>query len=83
MKISIIIPTYNNIQYLKLLLKSIVNNSIYKHEIIIHVNKGSDGTLNFIKDNKYLYTYSAENIGLCNAVNTAAKLSSTNSSPKS
>jgi glycosyltransferase involved in cell wall biosynthesis len=78
MKISIIIPTYNNIQYLKLLLKSIVNNSIYKHEIIIHVNKGSDGTLNFIKDNKYLYTYSAENIGLCNAVNTAAKLSSTN-----
>ena len=78
MKISIIIPTYNNIQYLKLLLKSIVNNSIYKHEIIIHVNKGSDGTLNFIKDNKYLYTSSAENIGLCNAVNTAAKLSSTN-----
>jgi len=78
MKISIIIPTYNNIKYLKFLLKSIINNSIYKHEIIIHVNEGKDGTLNFIKENKYLHTYSSYNIGLCNAVNLAAELSSTN-----
>ena len=40
---SIIIPTFNNIEYLKLCLESI-KNSRYNHEIIIHVNEGNDGT---------------------------------------
>ena len=50
--ISIIIPTYNNLDYLKLCLKSLKKNSTFKHEIIIHINDGSDGTLNFVKSNK-------------------------------
>ena len=74
--ISILIPTYNNLDYLKLCIKSLVNNSKYDHELIFHINDGSDGTLKFIKDLDYKYTYSEENIGLCSAINKAANLSS-------
>ena len=72
--ISIVIPTYNNLDYLKLCLKSLKKNSSYDHEIIIHINDGSDGTLEFIKSNNYKYTSSDNNIGLCSSINKAAKL---------
>ena len=71
---SIIIPTFNNYKYLKLCLKSIKQNSTFKHEIILHINDGSDGTLKFIKKNHYKFTYSKKNIGLCSSINKAAKL---------
>ena len=72
--ISIIIPTYNNIDYLKLCLKSLKKNSLYTHEIIIHINDGSDGTLDFVKTNNLKHTISEKNIGLCSSINKAAKL---------
>ena len=72
--ISIVIPTYNNLDYLKLCLKSLKRNSSFNHEIIIHINDGSDGTLDFIKANNYKYTSSDDNIGLCSSINKAAKL---------
>ena len=72
--ISIVIPTYNNLDYLKLCLKSLKRNSSFNHEIIIHINNGSDGTLDFIKANNYKYTSSDDNIGLCSSINKAAKL---------
>ena len=72
--ISIVIPTYNNLDYLKLCLKSLEKNSSFKHEIIIHINDGSDGTLNFVKAKKYKHTISNVNIGLCSSINKAAKL---------
>ena len=72
--ISIVIPTYNNLDYLKLCLKSLKKNSSFSHEIIIHINEGSDGTLDFIKDNNYKHTSSDNNIGLCSSINKAAKL---------
>ena len=49
--ISIIIPTFNNFDYLKLCIKSLNKNSRHKHEIIFHINDGSDGTTEFIKNN--------------------------------
>ena len=72
--ISILIPTFNNLDYLKLCLKSLEKNSYLTHEIIIHINNGSDGTLDFIKANDYKYTSSDDNIGLCSSINKAAKL---------
>ena len=72
--ISIVIPTYNNLEYLKLCLKSLKRNSSFNHEIIIHINDGSDGTLDFIKNNNYKHTSSDNNIGLCSSINKAAKL---------
>jgi len=74
--ISIVIPTYNNLDYLKLCLKSLEKNSSYKHEIIIHINDGSDGTLNFIKASNFKHTISDKNIGLCSSINKAVKLAS-------
>ena len=69
--ISIVIPTYNNLNYLKLCLKSLKKNSYFNHEIIIHINDGSDGTSDFIKANNYKHTRSDDNIGLCTSINKA------------
>ena len=72
---SILIPSYNNLKYLKLCLESINKNSTKNHEIIIHVNDGSDGTLKFIKENNIKHTFSNKNIGLCSSINLAANIS--------
>ena len=49
---SIIIPTLNNLEYLKICIESINKNSKYKHEIIPHINIGNDGTVDYLKKNK-------------------------------
>ena len=54
--ISIVIPTYNNLDYLKLCIKSLKKNSHFNHEIIFHINEGSDGSLKYIKESGYKYT---------------------------
>ena len=59
---SIIIPTFNNLEYLKLCIKSIKNNSKFKtHEIIPHVNDGSDGTLDYLNKNNAPYSHTRYN----------------------
>ena len=58
MNFTILVPTYNNIDYLKILLNSLKKNSSFSHEIILHINEGIDGTLDYIKNNNYKYTYS-------------------------
>jgi len=74
---SIIIPTFNNIKYLQLCLKSIKKNSSYNHEIIVHINDGSDGTIEFLKkESNCKISYSPENEGVCVAFNKGAKLAS-------
>ena len=72
---SILIPTFNNLDYLKLCIKSIEKNSKFEHQIIIHVNEGTDGTLEFVKNSKYEFTYSEKNIGMPMALNRSSKLS--------
>ena len=66
---SIILPTYNNLEYLKITLESISKNSKYKHDIIVHVNEGTDGSLDYLKSKKIDFTYSLKNLGLCTGVN--------------
>ena len=72
---SIIIPTLNNLSYLKLCINSIRKNSKYNHEIIPHVNIGADGTLDYLKKNNIKFTYTRENSGICKGMNLAAKKS--------
>ncbi len=69
MKLAIVIPTFNNLEYLKLCIKSIRKNSKFNHDIKLHINEGSDGTLEFAKKNNILFTFSKNNIGLCSAIN--------------
>jgi glycosyltransferase involved in cell wall biosynthesis len=77
MKFSIIIPTLNNLDYLKILISSIKKNSSFDHEIIVHVNENLDDTIGFLKEKNIKYTFSESNIGLCSAMNKASKLAST------
>ncbi len=76
-KFSIIIPTWNNLPYLKICIKSIEKNSALKHQIIIHVNDGNDGTLEWVRERGYDYTHSRDNIGICWAMNACRALVST------
>jgi GT2 family glycosyltransferase len=67
---SIIIPTWNNIEYLKICIESIRKNSTLKHQIIVHVNEGKDETLSWLESQPDIdYTFSKENIGVCFALN--------------
>ena len=50
---SIVIPTFNNYEYLKLCINSIKKNSKYDHEIIIHINEGSDGTVDYLQSKNF------------------------------
>src|SRR5215472_9755427 len=76
---SILIPTWNNLAYLQLCIDSIRKNSKYKHQVIVHVNEGKDGSLEWIRKQKDIdYTYSAENIGICYALNMSSELALTN-----
>lgn len=72
---SIIIPTWNNLHFVKCCVESIRKNSAFTHQIILHVNDGSDGTLAWVKEQGIDYTHSAGNVGICVAVNQAAALS--------
>ena len=75
---SVIIPTLNNLEYLKNCINSIKKNSKYKHEIIIHVNVGNDGTTNYLDKENIKYTVTNYNAGICEGVNKASKLSTKN-----
>jgi len=75
---SIIIPTFNNLKYLEKCIESIKKNSNYKHQIIPHVNEGSDGTINYLKENNIEYTHTNYNSGICVGMNMAAKKAKTN-----
>jgi len=73
-RFSILVPTWNNLPHLKLLIESIEKNSRFHHQIIVHINEGSDGTLEWVKERGFSYSYSTENVGVCFAFNAAASL---------
>jgi len=77
MQFSIIIPSWNNLNYLKICINSIKKNSLYNHDINVHLNEGTDGSLDFLKNSSIKFTHSKENIGLCSGANAAASLSDT------
>lgn len=69
MRFSIIIPTWNNLAFLRLCVESIRRHSAEEHQIIVHVNDGSDGTLEWVRAQGFDYTHSERNIGVCMACN--------------
>lgn len=73
---SIVIPTWNNLPFLKLAVETIRRHSAHDHEIIVHVNDGSDGSLAWVREEGILHTESPVNVGICYAVNRAAALAS-------
>lgn len=69
---SILIPSWNNLKYLQLCIESIKKNSVFQHQIIVHLNDGSDGSLEWIMKNGIEYTHTPTNSGVCVALNMAA-----------
>jgi len=77
-KFSILIPTWNNLECLKCCVDSIKKNSKYNHEILLHINDGSDGTLRWARKNSnVVFNHSQTNIGICWALNGLRPLVST------
>lgn len=76
--LSIIIPTWNNLPYLKVCIDSIRKNSTAEHQIIVHINEGSDGTLDWVKNNHIPFTFTGSNAGICRAVNYSAAMAAKN-----
>ncbi len=74
-KFSIIIPSWNNLEMLKLCIRSIQSHSKYAHELIIHINEGNDGSVEWLKKNvSATVTHSPENLGICVPLNFCASL---------
>jgi glycosyltransferase involved in cell wall biosynthesis len=72
---SLMIPSWNNLAYLKCVINSILKNSKYKHQIIVHINEGTDGTEEWVlAQNNISYTKSSQNSGVCYGFNAASHL---------
>lgn len=74
MQLSIIIPTWNNLAFARLCVDSIRKNSAFSHQVILHINDGSDGTLQWAQAEGIDYTHTPDNAGICKAVNEAGGL---------
>lgn len=69
MEFSILIPTWNNLEFLKCCVESIRRNSAEHHEILVYVNEGSDGTADWCEEQNIKYIHSEQNVGVCTALN--------------
>jgi len=74
---SVFLPTWNNLGFIKACVNSIEKNSAEACQILIHVNDGSDGTLEWVKSRGFGYTHSKENVGICLALNALRNLVTT------
>ena len=75
---SIMIPSWNNLTYLQLCINSIRKNSYYPHQLIVHINEGADGTLEWVQSQPDIsFSYSNTNLGVCYALNSCRSLAIT------
>jgi glycosyltransferase involved in cell wall biosynthesis len=69
---SILIPTWNNLGYLKNCLEGINDHSSHSHQVIVFVNDGADGTIEWLREQSLEnmdFIHSPANIGICHAMN--------------
>lgn len=72
---SILIPTWNNLEYLKFCIDSLRKNSRFDNQFIVFVNEGKDGTVDWIETQIDIdYIHAEENLGVCYAVNACRTL---------
>ena len=75
LKYSLLIPSWNNLEYLQLCINSIRKNSSFTHQLIVLINEGNDGTLNWVESQTDLdYVYSPKNMGICYGLNACRSL---------
>ena len=72
---TILIPTWNQFEFLQLCIDGIQKNSKLRHQIILIVNDGSDGTRKWaLNQTHYDVVLFPENVGVCLALNSARSL---------
>jgi glycosyltransferase involved in cell wall biosynthesis len=72
---SILIPSWNNLAFLQLCIRSIREHSVVPFELIVHLNEGTDGSLDWVRDQPDIaYTHSTTNVGVCHAMNAMREL---------
>ena len=69
MQFSILIPTWNNLEFLKCCVNSIRKNSTEEHEILVYVNEGTDGSVEWCKSEGLKLIHSVHNVGVCTSLN--------------
>ncbi|MGH8687220.1 MAG: glycosyltransferase family 2 protein [Burkholderiales bacterium] len=69
---SILIPSWNNLPYLRLCVESLRRHSAREHQVVVHANPGTDGTREWLLEERIDHTASDVNIGICHALNIAA-----------
>ena len=50
---------------------------MYEHDIKVHLNEGTDGSVDYLNDKGIKFSHSPQNIGLCSGSNSAARLAKT------
>lgn len=74
-KYSMLVPTWNNLPYLKNFLNSVKEHSTFDHQIILLINEGTDGTYEWVKEQADIdYVRCKENIGICYGLNICRSL---------
>lgn len=74
-RFSVLIPTWNNLPYLQLCIRSIQSHSTLPIQIIVIVNEGKDGTLEWLRDETdFDFVHAQQNVGICYGLNAARSL---------
>lgn len=72
---SILIPSWNNLTFLQLCIRSIRTHSVVPFELIVHLNEGKDGSLEWVQNQGDIaYSHSETNVGVCHAMNAMRTL---------
>lgn len=71
---SIIVPSWNNLDMLRLCVAALRKHSVHKQQLILHINEGTDGSLAWAREQGISFTHSTENVGVCYALNAAVSL---------
>lgn len=75
---SLLIPSWNNLDYLKLCIESIRKHAHFNHQIIILINEGNDGSRQWVQQQQDLdYVIADNNLGICYGLNACRSLIST------
>lgn len=74
-RFSVLIPTWNNLPYLQLCIRSIQTHSTLPIQIIVIVNEGKDGTLEWLlNQTEFDFVHAQQNVGICYGLNAARSL---------
>jgi len=75
MKLSLVIPVFNGLEYLKLLLQSVRKYSSEEHEVVVYDDGSADGTSALLRSLEgVMVGQSSSNQGICTAVNRAVEM---------